>query len=237
MLSRFKLFEIYGALRDRIAPGLRYSQHFYERHLAETVSPMLDWLDLGCGHRVLPDWRRSAEQEIVSRCRSVTGVDADLPALRKHRSIRRLVQGDITSLPFADASFDLVTANMVVEHLPCPETQFREVARVLRPGGMMLVHTPNALGYGTIMSRVVPGALKKIIIRVLDSRTSEDVFPAHYRANTRARLAGVAREAGLTLADTRMVATDALFAVVPPLAASGAKGRLRAKFRSRERAS
>ncbi len=220
MVSRAKLFDIYGALRDRIAPGLRYSQHFYERHLSEAVSPDVDWLDLGCGHRVLPEWRQTAEHDIVSRCRSVTGVDYDMPSLDKHRSIHRLVRGDIGSLPFLDGSFDLVTANMVVEHLADPERQFVEIARVLRPGGLLLVHTPNALGYASMLSRTVPGAIKRVIIRVLDSRSAEDVFPTHYRANTRARLARIAGASGLALADVRMVATDAMFAVVPPLAAA-----------------
>jgi len=220
MPLRSKLFEIYGGLRDRIAPGLRYAQHFYERELADAATPEVDWLDLGCGHRVLPEWREAAEREIVRRCRSVTGIDYDMPSLQKHRSVGRLVRGEIASLPFADRSFDLVTANMVVEHLADPGTQFREVARVLRPGGLLLVHTPNAHGYVTLVSRSVPDAVKRVMIRVLDSRSSEDVFPTHYRANTRARLAKVARDAGLALADVRMVATDALFAVVPPLAAA-----------------
>jgi ubiquinone/menaquinone biosynthesis C-methylase UbiE len=220
MPLRSKLFEIYGGLRDRIAPGLRYAQHFYERELAKAVTSDTDWLDLGCGHRVLPEWREVAEREIVARCRSVTGIDYDMPSLRRHRSVRRRVRGEISSLPFSERSFDLVTANMVVEHLADPATQFREIARVLRPGGLLLVHTPNAHGYATLVGRSVPDPIKKVMIRALDSRSSEDVFPTHYRANTRARLVEISRSAGLVLADVRMVATDALFAVVPPLAAA-----------------
>src|SRR5438552_3817688 len=146
MALRDHLFIIYGRLRDAIVPGLRYSQHFYEHRLAELVNPGVDWLDLGCGHHVLPLWKEQAERALVRRCRSVTGVDCDRPSLDRHRSVRRLVCGDITGLPFRDGSFDLVTANMVVEHLRDPENQFREIGRILRPGGMLLLHTPNALG-------------------------------------------------------------------------------------------
>src|SRR5439155_7421146 len=143
----------------------------------------------------------------------------DLPSLQHHRSVRRLVRRDISALPFADRSFDLVTANMVVEHLGDPEQQFREVARVLRPGGSFLLHTPNALGYPTMLGRLVPERVKGPLIRALDSRTSSDVFPTHYRANTGRRVTEVAERAGLTVVGLKMVATDALFAVIPPLAA------------------
>lgn len=216
---RAKLFDTYCALRDRIAPGLRYSQHFYEQRLA-AAAPDVDWLDLGCGHRVLPEWRGDAERAIVGRAGSATGIDFDMPSLARHRSLRRLVRGDIASLPFRDASFDLVTANMVVEHLDDPERQFREIGRVLRPGGALLLHTPNALGYPAMVSRFAPDALKHVLIRLLDSRRSEDVFPTHYRANTERRLKTVAGESGLELAACDMRATDAMFAVVPPIAAA-----------------
>jgi SAM-dependent methyltransferase len=217
--TRSSLFDVYARLRDLIVPGLRYSQHFYERRLGRSLKPDVDWLDLGCGHQVLPSWRGEREGELVSACRSVTGIDYDLPSLQHHRSVRRLVRGDISALPFADGSFDLVTANMVVEHLGDPEQQFREVARVLRPGGSLLLHTPNALGYPTMLGRLVPEKVKGLLIRALDGRTSSDVFPTHYRANTGRRVTEVAERAGLTVVGLEMVATDALFAVIPPLAA------------------
>jgi ubiquinone/menaquinone biosynthesis C-methylase UbiE len=219
MIARAQLFRIYGALRDRIAPGLLYSQRLYERRLAEILPVGADWLDLGCGHQVLPSWRAAAETELVRRCRSVTGIDFDHPSLLKHRSVRRRVRGDIGALPFADSSFDFVTANMVVEHLDDPDRQFREISRVLRPGGTLVVHTPNLYGYQTAISRFVPEFMKGGLIRLLDSRSAADVFPTHYRANTDAAIAEVGRKAGLDVVKIQMVATDAVFAVIPPLAA------------------
>lgn len=219
MSIRSKLFDIYGRLRDVIAPGLLYSQVFYEQRLAASVAPELDWLDLGCGHRALPEWRGKAERAIVERCRSVTGIDYDMASLVKHRSMKRLVRGDIASLPFTNEAFDLVTANMVVEHLTDPERQFREIGRVLRPGGLLLLHTPNALCYSTMVGRFVPEGIKRILIKALDSRSPEDVFPTYYRANTQRALARVAQRSGLELELCSMVATDAMFAVVPPIAA------------------
>jgi ubiquinone/menaquinone biosynthesis C-methylase UbiE len=219
MPVRDHLFRIYGWLRDRIAPGLRYSQYFYERRLETLLRADVDWLDLGCGHHILPLWRGEAERALVERCRTVTGIDYDLTSLTRHRSVRRLVRGDISWLPYRDESFDVVTANMVVEHLRDPEEQFREIARVLRPGGLVLLHTPNLLGYSTVLNRLFPAWLKRTVIRTLDGRSPDDVFPTFYRANTARRLATVAESAGLPVDSVQMVGSDPMFAVIPPLAA------------------
>jgi ubiquinone/menaquinone biosynthesis C-methylase UbiE len=216
---RSQLFRVYGALRDVIAPGLLYSQRIYELRLSEVTRSDIEWLDLGCGHQVLPAWRAEQEARLVSNCRSITGIDYDMSALQRHRSVRRRVRGDISSLPFRDSSFDLITANMVVEHLGDPETQFREIARALRPGGILIVHTPNANSYPVILSRATPEAVKGTLIRLLDSRKAEDVFPTHYRANTDRALEAVAARAGLRVVRMQMVATDAVSALIAPLAA------------------
>ena len=171
------LFDLYGRLRAAIVPTLRYAQDYYQRRLEDALASDVDWLDLGCGHRVLPEWRPDAERALVAKCRSVTGIDYDLPSLQQHRSFNRLVRGDIGALPFRDESFDLVTANMVVEHLANPAGQFAEIGRVLRPGGTLLLHTPNARGYRTILGRLVPEVLKRPLIWVLDTRPGARCFP------------------------------------------------------------
>lgn len=50
-----------------------------------------------------------------------------------------------TALPFADASFDAVVSNHVIEHLDDATVHLRELARVLRPGGLVYLATPNRL--------------------------------------------------------------------------------------------
>ena len=57
--------------------------------------------------------------------------------------VDRLVQGDVTRLPFAGNAFDLVLSMDVLPHMPPGQEQFpaREMARVLAPGGLMVIRT------------------------------------------------------------------------------------------------
>lgn len=53
------------------------------------------------------------------------------------------VLADAERLPFKDASFDVVISSDVIEHLPDADRHIAEVARVLRPGGLYFIKTPN----------------------------------------------------------------------------------------------
>jgi ubiquinone/menaquinone biosynthesis C-methylase UbiE len=55
----------------------------------------------------------------------------------------RFVCGDATDLPFADETFDVVTMFDLLEHVPDDRQAAREAFRVLRPGGFLLLSTPN----------------------------------------------------------------------------------------------
>jgi len=213
---RSVLYKIYWAMRRIIAPGLDYSQNEYESVLRQYLQPKAEWLDIGCGRRILPEWRSDAEVDFVAGCKRVVGIDYDEESLQNHCSIDSRLRGDVSSLPFGNNSFDTVTANMVVEHLADPERQFHEVGRVLRPAGLFIFHTPNAAGYFTALTRRVPDSWKDFLIRTLDGR--DRGFKTYHKANSEARVSSLAANNGLEVVELRLIPTDAMFACVPPLA-------------------
>lgn len=77
----------------------------------------------------------------------VVGIDADEAAVAQARADYpgpELLVGDATALPFPAAAFDAVVCFEVVEHVADPAALVGELARVLRPGGLLAVSTPNA---------------------------------------------------------------------------------------------
>jgi SAM-dependent methyltransferase len=209
----------YWRLRSIIAPSLRYSQETYEQILDEHVTAGSTWLELGCGHQILPPWRADRERQLVARCKTVIGIDRDVRAMRGHGCISHRIGADLARLPVKDETFDLITANMVVEHLENPSALFQEVRRVLKADGLFIFHTPNALGYATVLARLVPRPVKLEFLRLFEGRPGEDVYPAFYRANTSRRIRRLSQSSGLEIQEIRMLPTDAVCARVLPLAA------------------
>jgi SAM-dependent methyltransferase len=72
-----------------------------------------------------------------------TFVDISQPALKKlHALGANTMVGSIVDLPFADATFDLVCALDIVEHLDDEHAAFREISRIAKPGATVLFSTP-----------------------------------------------------------------------------------------------
>jgi ubiquinone/menaquinone biosynthesis C-methylase UbiE len=66
----------------------------------------------------------------------------------------RFVAADLSTLPFADASFDCVTCGYVLEHLPDPSVGLSELSRVMKPGAKMLLLTTEDNLSGAWTSRI-----------------------------------------------------------------------------------
>src|SRR5207245_7389852 len=93
-------------------------------------------LDIGCG--------TGANLELLSKFGEAEGVDVSTEALNfcRARGLKNVKQGAAESLPCDDRSFDLVTGLDVVEHLDDDVAGLREMHRVLRTDGRVLLFVP-----------------------------------------------------------------------------------------------
>ena len=117
---------------------------FALRQWRNTLPEQLHLLDVGCGTGGTLDRLRPFG--------SVVGLDVEALALSfcRERGHHQLVQASATSLPFADNTFDVVVALDVLEHLPDDRTAAAEIARVLKPGGLLFASVP---AYPSLWSR------------------------------------------------------------------------------------
>jgi SAM-dependent methyltransferase len=158
--------------------------------------PCEAFLDAGCG-----DGRHlAALARGVHRPPRVVGTDISQRILETARAAAaplepELVQANLEALPFEDAAFDLVLCTQVIEHLLDPAAGLRELARVLRPGGALVLTTDNRRA---VVSKTL-NAPRAVAVRALrlHPRYKRVDFPhADFTPN---EVAGLVEAAGLAV--------------------------------------
>jgi SAM-dependent methyltransferase len=203
---------VQNAYRERyraIRPRWRSSGDQLEAMVRSHVTAQSSVLDLGCG--------RGGVVELLWReVRLAAGLDPDSPSLNEHRAHGMpVIRGVGERLPFVDESFDLVVSLWVLEHLQEPVDTFREVRRVLRPGGHFVFLTPNMRNPLMVANRIgqaLPGLQRRLVPRFY-GRGEADTFPVRYRANTVEAVRAHAQASGLEVYDLRVVADPTYLAV------------------------
>jgi len=164
------------------------------------------WVDLGCG-----------QGEFLERAGAGGGFGLDFYAGNARAAAKAghpSVTGDLNHpLPFADASLDGVSLVEVIEHIVRAEALVDEIARVLRPGGWLVLTTPNVVHW-TYRWRALTGHGPK-----------QEGY--HYRFFTRDRLERLLAERGFTLEARASFGKQAILSRVARLAGGGRKRKVR----------
>ncbi|HRI91225.1 MAG: methyltransferase domain-containing protein [Rubrivivax sp.] len=159
-------------------PGVdgHWDDRLFRERILRHIGPDTVVLDLGAGAGIV------GEMNLRGRVQRVCGVDPDARVIENpYLDDARIGTGE--SIPYPDETFDLVFADNVLEHLPDPEAVFREVHRVLKPGGCFLAKTPNAWHYMPLIARLTPHSFHRFVNRIR-GRAEVDTFPTRYRANS-----------------------------------------------------
>jgi ubiquinone/menaquinone biosynthesis C-methylase UbiE len=161
--------------------------HTYERERHQGYHKLIDELELdlirrygtgrnvfeaGCGTGLLLD-------EATRVARSAVGLDLSNGMLKpaKQRGLK-VVQGSLTAVPLPDRSVDLVYSMKVLAHVPPIREALAELARVVRPGGHLLLefYNPYSLRY---LAKLLGGAAP-----IAEGTTDRDVYTRYDTIST-----------------------------------------------------
>ncbi len=129
----------------------------YHRFLDETelglVLPHIqdrDVLEVGCGTGLIL-------RHLDEAANRAAGIDLS-PGMLEHAKRRGLevYEADACNLPFEDATFDVACSFKVLAHVPDLGAAFREMARVVRPGGLVIAELYNRESLRTLVKRLKP---------------------------------------------------------------------------------
>jgi ubiquinone/menaquinone biosynthesis C-methylase UbiE len=172
-----------------------YPTHNYDdfrRVIYNHVRPNHVVLEIGAGSG-MGNQQSFFLREHVSK---YVGIDIDERVLQ-NPNLHEGVVCCVEALPFPNNHFDVVFHSMVAEHLKNPLDALREVARVLKPQGILIFETVNRWYYAMIISRITPHWFHEFYLRKLESgRSSNDVIPTYYRFNDKKTIFLLTRSVG-----------------------------------------
>lgn len=148
----------------------------------------------------------------------VTGVDIG-DEIRSNHWLTESHIYDGVKLPLPDAKFAACVSDFVLEHVEHPAEHFREVGRVLVPGGVYCFRTPNLWHYVTLGSRLLPFAGHLALANRLRARdeTAHDPYPTFYRANSARAIRNMAKLGGLAIQHMELIEKEPSYGQAHPL--------------------
>ena len=156
-------------------------------------------------HHIITSWARSAGLTLDVGCGSSMVIQSLTTAIgmdynfAKARYLHRLkipaVRASAFALPFGDEAFDCVVSSQVIEHIAREQVLFDEMWRVLRPGGILIIGTPD---YATWQWRTI-----EPVYGMLLPWAYRDEHVTHY---TRADLSGLLERMGFVHEETTYIA-------------------------------
>ena len=152
-------------------------RHWWYRGRRRIIGAELDRLPLPPGAEVLDAGCGSGRTlEELASYGEVHGIELDEGAasVARERGCGEVLVGRLEELPWGDGYFDLITCLDVIEHTPDDRVTLRELRRVCKPGGFLLVTVPAYQGLWS----------------------THDVANHHYRRYSRGRLRAAAQESG-----------------------------------------
>lgn len=184
-------------LKDRYFQDEDHPYRIFERTVRGLLRPEHSLLDVGCGSTapVLRNFRDAGVRLVGI---DLVDLDVEIPGIEFYR-------GDLAHIPLPSATIDIVMARSVMEHIENPAAVYRELVRVLRPGGRLVFLTPNLWDYASLAACVIPNRWHPTLVGKMEGRDKEDVFPTYFKSNTFGAVKRWSNESGFELESFRYV--------------------------------
>jgi SAM-dependent methyltransferase len=123
-------------------------EHHPVEHLADIIGNLENKsvLDVGCGYRSALSFAGA----------HVTGIDVSVDALQMNSSVDEHIIGDIQTVRLPEQHFDVVYCWNLLEHLPFPNRALSNMARALKPDGMLVLGLPNVISTKGLVTKFTP---------------------------------------------------------------------------------
>ncbi|HEY6098505.1 MAG TPA: methyltransferase domain-containing protein [Anaeromyxobacter sp.] len=157
-------FPGYPPRESHAALRARARRSAFARLLDEAIPPDATVLDVGCGTGQLALFLATGDRLVVGADLTRASLDLAADAARRYGVERvRFVETDLQEPGLRTGAFDVVTCSGVLHHTPDPESSFRAIARLVRPGGLVVVGVYNAYAR-------FPHRLRRVVARLTGFR-------------------------------------------------------------------
>lgn len=164
--------------------GVKLKDELLAHEVCATISSDSRVLDAGCGYNA---FLLAEYSDAVA-----TAVGVDLGKDFRVKANIKAVTADLGSLPFADSCFDVILSRDAAEHFRDPLAVFSELSRVLKPGGTIILSTPNKYSYVSFVSRLLSTGIKRKFLKKYFGESGYENFPTFYRCNTEQKIRRIA---------------------------------------------
>ncbi len=150
---------------ERYVPGVKGAielEHMHRYRLAASLVSGMHVLDIACGEGY-------GSNILAGTARSVVGVDIDGASIdHAYATYGRpgveFIVSDCSSLPLSDARFDAAVSFETIEHVSNQAEMLDEIVRVLRPGGLLVMSSPNKLVYADLADHHNPFHVRELYL-------------------------------------------------------------------------
>ncbi len=183
-------------LRNRMFGDKPTSMSVYHDLISKAVEPGMTVLDVGCGRGAIAPYSWHQHTNI-----KLWGIDPDPTAAENPHLESFTLLTDDPNWQIPSGTVDLAICRYVLEHVEDPTAFFRNLSRVLKPGGKFIFLTPNRWHPAMIASHWMPYGLKQRILALTKRADPHDVFPTCYLLNSARTVKQAAQRCGLDIVD------------------------------------